>query len=239
MECKYCSGSCIKAGKQRSGVQKFYCKRCTRYQQSSYTSAAYHPESNNRITALIREGMALRSIARVLRISLKTIIVRILKTGDTITKPFHGERNSIYELDELWSFVGSKENETWIMYAFDRNTRSVIDFRTGSRNKANLKSLTDQVLSFEPKRICTDGLAIYQSLLPASLHRVGLPGTRHIERHNLNLRTHLKRLSRRTICFSKSLRMLNACLKVYFWSIKAPSETRSSTYQNSCTPSLG
>ncbi|EOU7577892.1 IS1 family transposase, partial [Shigella sonnei] len=28
--------------------------------------------------------------------------------------------------------------------------------------------------------------------------------TQRIERHNLNLRTHLKRLTRKTICFSKS-----------------------------------
>ena len=28
--------------------------------------------------------------------------------------------------------------------------------------------------------------------------------TQRIERHNLNLRTHIKRLARRTICFSKS-----------------------------------
>lgn len=79
------------------------------------------------------------------------------------------------------------------------------------------KSLTDQVLSFEPKAVCTDGLAIYQSLFPKAIHKIGPPGTRHIERHNLNIRTHIKRLSRRTICFSKSLRMLQACLRIYFW----------------------
>ncbi|MBS1665188.1 MAG: hypothetical protein JST68_29350 [Bacteroidetes bacterium] len=37
------------------------------------------------------------------------------------------------------------------------------------------------------------------------------------ERKNLTLRTHLKRLSCRTFCFSKSLSMLESCLKLYFW----------------------
>jgi insertion element IS1 protein InsB len=41
--------------------------------------------------------------------------------------------------------------------------------------------------------------------------------TNHIERFNLTLRTHLKRLNRRTICFSRSLVLLNAILKIYFW----------------------
>lgn len=239
MECKYCNKPCIKAGKQKSGIQKFYCKSCSRYQQAVYTSEAYHPQSNTRIIELMCEGMGVSSISRVLRISLKTVINRLLKISNGICKPFHGLRNSTYELDELWSFVGRKDNEVWIMYAFDRTTRSVIDLCVGARNKVSLKRLTDQVLSFEPKAVCTDGLSIYQTLLPKAIHRVGLPGTRHIERYNLNIRTHLKRLSRRTICFSKSLRMLEACLKIYFWSVKAPSGTRSSTFQNSCTPSLG
>jgi insertion element IS1 protein InsB len=69
-----------------------------------------------------------------------------------------------------------------------------------------------------PKKICTDVLNIYKTLVPERLHKVGLPNTRHIERFNLNLRTHLKRLSRKTICFSKSKELLEACLKIYFWS---------------------
>ncbi len=38
-----------------------------------------------------------------------------------------------------------------------------------------------------------------------------------MERFNLNLRIHLKRLNRRTICFSKNLIVLTAVLKIYFW----------------------
>ncbi len=65
--------------------------------------------------------------------------------------------------------------------------------------------------------IKTDKLNIYQSLIPRHKHVSAAYNINHIERNNLNLRTHLKRLSRRTICFSKSLTMLEACLKIYFW----------------------
>ena len=41
-------------------------------------------------------------------------------------------------------------------------------------------------------------------------------GTNHIERHNLTIRTHIKRLTRRTICFSRKAIMLYAVLKIYF-----------------------
>ncbi len=104
------------------------------------------------------------------------------------------------------------------MYALDRESKSVVDFRVGARTKFNLSSITDSTLLTLPKKICTDGLNIYKSLVPEGLHKVGLPNTRHIERFNLNLRTHLKRLSRKTICFSKSKELLEACLRIYFWS---------------------
>jgi insertion element IS1 protein InsB len=66
-------------------------------------------------------------------------------------------------------------------------------------------------------KIKTDKLNIYQSLIPPQLHISNAYNINRIERNNLNLRTHLKRLSRRTICYSKSPAMLSACLKIYFW----------------------
>jgi insertion element IS1 protein InsB len=217
MECKYCSKHCVKAGLQHSGVQKFYCSACSKYQQAVYKSEAYHPQTNSRIVNLLKEGIGLRSMARVLRISLKTIIHRIRQIAATIRKPFQNLTNRIYEIDEMWTYVGRKTNEVWILYILDRKTRMVVDFRVGSRSKKNIRPLTDQLLNAEPKAICTDGLTIYKTLIPRNIHRVSAMSTRHIERHNLNLRMHLKRVSRKTICFSKSVEMLQACLRIYFW----------------------
>ena len=216
MECKYCKKYCVKAGLQHSGVQKFYCKACKKYQQAVYKSEAYHPQTNSRIVILLKEGIGLRSMARVLRISLKTIIQRIRKIAAAICKPFQQLTNRVYEIDEMWTYIGRKANEVWILYILDRKTRTVIDFRVGSRSKKNIRSLTDQLLNAKPKAICTDGLTLYKTLVPGNIHRVTPMSTRHIERHNLNLRMHLKRLSRKTICFSKSVEMLQACLRIYF-----------------------
>lgn len=35
MKCTRCSSSCIKSGKQQNGKQRYYCKKCCRYLQSS------------------------------------------------------------------------------------------------------------------------------------------------------------------------------------------------------------
>ncbi|XAV88462.1 MAG: IS1 family transposase [Candidatus Symbiodolus clandestinus] len=44
---------------------------------------------------------------------------------------------------------------------------------------------------------------------------VGKIFTQRIERHNLTLRTHIKRLSRRTICFSKSITIREKIIGAY------------------------
>ncbi|WP_376717546.1 IS1 family transposase [Mucilaginibacter terrae] len=63
----------------------------------------------------------------------------------------------------------------------------------------------------------TDRLNIYSSVIPAAMDRVARYGTNKIERTNLNLRIRLKRLNRKTICYSKSMAMLEACLNIIFW----------------------
>nr|WP_255505091.1 IS1 family transposase [Algoriphagus sp. Y33] len=69
----------------------------------------------------------------------------------------------------------------------------------------------------QTKAISTGRLKNYKYLIPKKIHLTNVNGINHIERMNLNLRTHLKRLNRRTICFSRSVAMLAACLKIYFW----------------------
>lgn len=115
------------------------------------------------------------------------------------------------------SFIRNKENQIWIVYALERITKRVVSFAIGKRTKQTLQNVITTVLLSDPKIIYTDGLRQYKSLIDPKIHKVKRFCTNHIERYNLTLRTHLKRLNRRTICFSRSLIILNAILKIYFW----------------------
>ena len=53
----------------------------------------------------------------------------------------------------------------------------------------------------------TDYWWAYYDLLPTEIHQLGKDQTQSIERKHLDLRTRIKRLARRTICFSKSILM--------------------------------
>jgi len=127
-----------------------------------------------------------------------------------------------YEVDELCTFIGNKSRKRWVVYAMRRDNHEVIDFRIGGRTNKTRKPVICTLILSNPQKIYTDGLANYRQLIHPDIHRVKRFGTNAIERMNLTLRTHLKRLSRRTICFSKSMRMLSACLKIYFWETVHP-----------------
>jgi insertion element IS1 protein InsB len=56
-------------------------------------------------------------------------------------------------------------------------------------------------------RFSTDGWGAYERHLDAEQHQVGKENTQKIESKHINLRTRIKRLVRRTLCFSKTEHM--------------------------------
>lgn len=201
----------------RNNIQRYYCKKCKKYFQKAYSYLAYNPKTNAMIKGLLKEGCGIRSISRILEISKNTVLVRLLKISSKIKAPRFSKLGCKFEIDELWTFVGNKNKMTWVTYAIERDTRDVIDFFVGTKSKKNIKPLIDKVLALQPNRIYTDRLNIYPPLIPKAIHRVLNYCTNIIERKNLTLRTHVKRLSRRTICFTRKQEYLEAHLKIYFW----------------------
>jgi len=109
------------------------------------------------------------------------------------------------EWDEFWSFVGSKPNQRWTWYAIERHSGCILAYHNGRRTDESLKALLAKVAHL-PIKVChTDDWGAYERCMPLEYKQiVGKDNTWKIERKNLNFRTHLKRLSRRTICFSKN-----------------------------------
>lgn len=216
MNCNYCKNLCIKKGKRKNEVQKYQCSVCKKYQQYYYKNKACHPKVNDTIVRCLKHGSGIRDISAIAEITTGTVIKRIRVLADKIEKP-KVKMHKVYEADELKTYVSKKKNEQWIIYAIDKKTRQVVDFRVGKRNKRNIKTVIDSLLFSNANRIFTDGLTTYKGLIPKEIHKVVPHNTNYIERKNLNLRTHIKRLTRRSICFSKSVVMLSAIMKIYFW----------------------
>ncbi len=217
MECKYCKNNCTKAGKQKNGTQKYYCVACKKYQQLQYKYTACKAGIDTMVVKLVCNSVGIRGIGRVLSIAVNTVMHKIKKIAAGIAKPAIPLHRKSFEVDEVRTYIGNKENQYWVAYCLCGTTKEVIDFVVCKRNKRSLKTIIDGLLLSGVEKIKTDKLNIYQTLIPCEKHISNAYNINHIERNNLNIRTHIKRMSRRTICFSKSAVMLAACLRIYFW----------------------
>lgn len=215
--CLDCESKLIKYGFTKAGKQRYRCKQCNITTIEEYSYCAYNQKINSQIVALTKEGVGIRSTARLLKIAVNTVLSRIIKIADGIRPPVISYHKT-YEIDELCTFLKRKTNRVWIVCAYCRESKSVMSFNVGKRTNKTLKRVIETVQNAKPIKIFTDKLKNYQYPVNKCVHSTNFRGTNHIERMNLTLRTHLKRLNRRTITFSRSMIMLIAILKIYFWS---------------------
>ena len=111
------------------------------------------------------------------------------------------------ELDEMWSFVGNKANQRWLWHAIDHRTGVVLAYVLGKRKDEVFKQLKVLLEPFGIQQFYTDDWGAYARHLDEEKHAIGKRNTQKIERKHLTLRTRIKRLGRKTICFSKLERM--------------------------------
>ena len=111
------------------------------------------------------------------------------------------------ELDELWSYVARKANPRWLWHAIDHRTGKVLAYVFGRRKDEVFLKLKELLEPFGITKYYTDGWGAYERHINAEQHQVGKENTQKIESKHINLRTRIKRLVRRTICFSKTERM--------------------------------
>lgn len=111
------------------------------------------------------------------------------------------------EVDEMWSDVGSKQQLCWLWQALGHRTGRVLAYVFGRRDDQAFLDLKRLLEPFGINRFYPDGWGAYQRHLEPAQHEIGKRNTQKLERKHLTLRTRIKRLARKTICFSKSLPM--------------------------------
>ena len=111
------------------------------------------------------------------------------------------------EMDEMWSFVQKKGQQRWLWHAIDHATGAVLAYVLGSHEDRAFLKLQSLLAPFHITRFYTDDWGAYQRHLLEEQHEIGKKNTQKIERKHLTLRARIKRLARKTICFSKSTQM--------------------------------
>ena len=111
------------------------------------------------------------------------------------------------EIDEMWSFVKNKKNQRWLWHAIDHANGQVLAYVFGERKDKVFLQLKSLLMPFGIKHFFTDDWGAYERKIPSEQHTISKSNTQKIERKHLTLRTRIKRLARKTICFSKLEKM--------------------------------
>jgi insertion element IS1 protein InsB len=230
VRCPQCgSDEVIKRGKTDTGGQRYRCRNAVCAQGSfllEYRYQGYLPRVKRQIMAL--NGSGIRDTARVLGISKDTVVSELKKQTeiepinwpvlDRLTDPARPillARVEEAEADEMWSFVGKKAAPRWLWQALDHRTGTVLAYVFGRREDQAFLELKALLEPFGIRRFFTDGWGAYRRHLDPAEHEVGKRFTQQLERKHLTLRTRIKRLVRKTICFSKTIEMHDTVIGLF------------------------
>jgi IS1 family transposase len=105
--------------------------------------------------------------------------------------------------------VGSKANKQWMIYAYDRESKEIVAYVLGDRSIKTAERLREKLrgLGVTYDRIATDNwdafISAFKKNLTNAPHDIGKEYTNGIEGNNCLLRHRMRRVFRKTCCFSK------------------------------------
>jgi IS1 family transposase len=122
-----------------------------------------------------------------------------------VSLPADHQPHPVLQMDELWSYVGSKANPVWIWLALESRTRRIVSFAFGDRSEQTAQQLYQGLPTYYQQQgiFFTHAWKSY-NILPAEQHFAINRSTNHIERFNATLRQGCSNLVRKTLSFSKS-----------------------------------
>lgn len=153
VQCCHCgSVDVIRNGRTRNDKQSYKCKACGRVSRENPQHERYSPAQKEQILRAYNERPSKRATfdARHPK-SLWRLASRVPHSSSGSKKDRDLWRDSsplarvqeilvpaqegdVLELDELWSYVGSKQNPVWLWIALCRRTRQVVAWHHGSRS---------------------------------------------------------------------------------------------------------
>ena len=102
---------------------------------------------------------------------------------------------------------GQESEPAGLWHAIEHHSGTVLASVCGRRQDKVFRRLKALLEPFGITRFYSDGWGAYERYIEPEHHTVGKEHVQKIESKHINLRTRIKRLVRRTICFSKTERL--------------------------------
>ena len=225
VRCPHCQNDhIVTRGKTARGTQRYLCQNTACTTDSfllDYRNRGCVPEVKELIIDMSLNASGVRDTARSLHSSTNTVLSALKKkepvlesVNTALLHRLHPDEVTVdiarageADMDEMWSYVGRKSNPRWLWHAMDHQTGTVLAYVFGRRKDEVFLTLQALLDPFGLTHDSTDTWGAYTRHLDPEQHTVSQRGTQQIERKHLTLRARIKRLVRKTICFSKSTQM--------------------------------
>ena len=224
-ECPDCGSlDLVKNGHDYKGSQKFHCKNCNRY-GTLQAEKGYGQQRQAEVKRAVLERNSLRGLGRIFAMSRQTISrwlqQWLSQVPDIAESLLPAELDDVLELDELWSYVGNKEQKRWVWLALCRRTRQVVAYWIGDRSENSALQLWRRIpRDYVRCASFSDGWQAYAHVFDPKRHRMvdKTEGeTNHVERWFNTLRQRLARFTRKTLAFSKRDDIHEGLLKMFIY----------------------
>ena len=221
MKCPKCNSEKANKNGRRRGKQCYKCLDCGRQFVESPVERSYPPEVKQLCLKMYLNGMGLRGIERVTEIHHTTVMNWIKQAGIKLPDaPEEGEIPEITEIDELQTFIGNKKNKIWIWTVVNHWKPGILLWTIGDRSSTSFQIIWLVIRCWHSFWYVTDGWKVYPGFIEPEDHLVCKTYMTRVEGENTRLRHYLARLHRKTLCYSKSLKMLRYSIRLLLHYLK-------------------
>ncbi|AFY37058.1 Insertion element protein [[Leptolyngbya] sp. PCC 7376] len=228
MECPECQSTHIRKNGKKKGKQNHICVDCGRQFIDHYSQLGYSNAFKRECLKMYVNGMGFRAIERVKGVHHTTVITWVKQVGALLPDAYEPEEMpQVGELDELQTFVGAKKNKVWLWTAVDHFQPGILAWTIGDRSAETFKPLWAIVSLWRCFFYVTDGWKVYPIFVPDGDQIISKTYMTRVEGENTRLRHYLARLHRKTLCYSKSVEMLEHSIRLLihylkFWDVPIP-----------------
>jgi IS1 family transposase len=147
-------------------------------------------------------GNGVRDIGAVLEISIKKVLKTLVSARYELTLKM--KHDDCLEIDEFWTYAGKKENRVWLIYAYHWGSGEIVSFVWEKRDLKTAEKLRRRLkgLGISYDTVGIDNRDSFQAAFRED-KREGY--TAGIEGNSCPLRHRIRRVFRKTCCFSKKL----------------------------------
>lgn len=174
-------------------------------------------ENKEVVLKMLCRGSGIRNCVAVTGTSHSTVLALIKRVAANIVLKARKPHYHKVQIDERWSYVGRKEKKVWLLNAYAVDEDEIIAFTMGKRSAQAVPNLYVKLKLLDIDLFLIDEWEAFGAVLPKAKHLIGKAFTKAIEGMNTFFRTRVRRLMRRTVCFSKKLRYHYAMIKIIIY----------------------